>query len=139
MDLLLDAERVLLGMVAGAAIFMVAGVRPNLPKDGGLKAAGAIWARFNLGAFAAVTLVIVLAAVRLGDGHDRALVHVGGGALLLGVLFVKSRYDSRANQRVVEAGPEGPDWDLMKRDMSKIIPLTAAVQILSIILGIAPS
>lgn len=139
MDFVLDAERVLLGMVGGAAIFMVAGVRPNLPKEGGLAAAGAIWARFNLFAFAAVTLEIVLSAVRLGDGHDRALVHLAGGVLLLAVVFAKSRFDTRAAQRTAEAGPEGPDWELMKRDMARIIPLTAATQIVAIALALAPA
>jgi|1186.fasta_scaffold1042136_1 hypothetical protein len=139
MDFLLDVERVLLGMVGGAAIFMVAGVRPHLPKEGGLEAAGAIWARFNFGAFVAVTAVIVLAAIRLGDGHDRAWVHVLGGAVLLAVLFVKSRFDARQNQRILDAGPEGPDWELVNKDMSRIIPLTAAVQILSLVLGVAPA
>lgn len=139
MHFLLDVERVLLGMVGGSAIFMVAGVRPNLPKEGGLAAAGAIWARFNLFAFVAVTLVIVLSAVRLGDGHDRALVHLAGGVVLLGVLFAKSRFDTRAARRTAEAGPEGPDWELMKRDMARIIPLTAAIQVVSLVLGVAPS
>lgn len=139
MDFLLDAERVLLAMVGGAAIFMVAGVRPNLPKEGGLVAAGAIWARFNLFAFAAVILVIVLAAVRFGDGSDRALVHLAGAVVLLGVLFVKSRYDTRATQRTAEAGPEGPDPELMRRDVSRIIPLTVATMVLSIGLALAPA
>lgn len=139
MDFLLDVERVLLGMVGGAAIFMVAGVRPHLPKEGGLALPGAIWARFNLFAFAAVTLTIVLGAVRLGDGHDRALVHVVGGAVLLAVVFVKSRFDTRVASRETDAGPGGPDWDAVKRDMSRIIPLTAVTQILSIALALAPA
>lgn len=139
MDFLLDVERVLLGMVGGSAIFMVAGVRPHLPKEGSLALPGAIWARFNLLAFAALTLTIVLAAVRLGDGHDRALVHVVGGAIVLAVVFVKSRFDTRVASRETGAGPEGPDWDAVKRDMARIIPLTAATQILSIGLALAPA
>jgi len=139
MDFLLDAERVLLGMVGGAAIFMVAGVRPNLPKEGGERMAGAVWARFNLLAFGAVALVILLAGVRLADGSDRALVHVVGGGVLLAVLFAKSRLDDRMSRRTAEAGVGGPDPEAMRRDVTRMIPLVVVIQVLSIALALAPA
>jgi 4-amino-4-deoxy-L-arabinose transferase-like glycosyltransferase len=139
MDFLLDVERVLLGMVGGTAIFMIAAVRPNLPKEGGERMAGEVWARFNVGAGAAVILVTVLAAVRLADGSDRALVHVAGGALLLAVLVLKSRLDTRMSQRTAAAGPGGPDPEAMSRDVTRVIPFVVATQVLSLVLALAPA
>ena len=139
MDFLLDAERVLLGMVAGAAIFMVAGVRPNLPKEGGERIAGGAWARFNALAMGAVALVVVLAAVRLADGSDDALVHLIGGLVLLAVIFLKSRLDTGMSDRTAAAGPEGPDPETMQRDVARVIPFVVATQVLSIALALAPA
>lgn len=139
MDFVLDLERVLLAMVGGAAIFMVAGVRPNLPAEGGERVAGAAWARFNVLAFGATLLVVVLAGVRLADGSDDAIVHVVGGIVLFLVLLVKSRLDTRMTQRTAQAGPGGPDAEEMRRDVTRVIPLVVATQVLSLALALGPA
>jgi len=135
MGFLLDAERVLLAMVAGATVLMVAAVRPSLPADIGNHVGGAVWRRFNVGALIAVALVVVLAAVRLADGVDRALVHVAGGLVLLLVLIVKSRQDAKISAQVHAAA----DDEAVRREVARVIPLVVATLVLSLVLALAPA
>ncbi len=135
MEFLLDAERVLLALIAGAIVLMVAAVRPNLPADSAARIGGAIWRRFNVGAFAAVGLVVVLAAVRLADGDDQALVHVIGGVAMLVVLVVKSRQDAKISAQVYgEAGQAEVD-----REVARVVPLVVATLVLALVLALGPA
>jgi len=139
MDFVLDLERVLLGMLAGAVILMIAAVRPNLPADGGDRIAGAVWARFNIGAFAVAVIVIVLASVRLADGADDALVHVIGGGVLLALLLVKSRMDARMTRRAAAATGSEADAEAMRRDVARMIPIVVVTLLLSLGLALGPA
>lgn len=139
MDLLLDVERVLLGMVAGAVVLFVAAVRPHLPEDDRDRIAGSVWPLFNRGAFAASAAVVVLAAVRLADGSDRALVHVIGGVALLTLLLVKSRLDARIARQVAAATGGEAGGGAVQRDIRRVIPMVVATLVLSLGLALAPA
>ena len=139
MDFLLDLERVVLAMVAGAVIFFVAVVRPNVPEDVRDPVASRVWPRFNVLAMAAAALVIVLATVRLADGEDRALVHVMGGALLFAVVLVKSRLDARIAALV--AGSTGSEGEsaAIQQGVARVIPMVVAVMVLCLGLALGPA
>lgn len=135
MEFLLDAERVLLAMIAGATVLMVTAVRPGLPADSGERIAGGIWSRFNVEALIAVSLVVVLAAVRLADGDDQALVHVVGGLVVLLVLAVKSRQDAKISAQVHSEAGEAA----VRREVARVIPMVVATLVLSLALALGPA
>jgi hypothetical protein len=135
MDFLLDAERVLLAMITGATVLMVAAVRPSLPAESANEIGGAVWRRYNVGALIAVSLVVVLAAVRLADGDDQALVHVVGGLVMLVVLGLKSRQDGKIHAQIHSDAGEAA----VQREVTRVVPMVVAMLVLSLALALGPA
>lgn len=138
-EILLDLERVLLAMVAGAIVFMVAAVRPNLPAHGGLQLAGAVWRRFAAGAMAAGGAVAVPAGIRLVSGDTGALVHLVGAAALLALVAVKRGLDLRIDDLLDRVGPAAAYDPAVRRIIGATIPVTVGMLLLCLSLAALPA